>query len=107
MQAGPSVDALNTLYGQPRYKDKYFIHVLLFGMKLRIYLTSTNSTRFSGPDSVIIPVHMIFCQFGKYLSNMNIFHPQVIQGCRGVNASLESQVEVKETYFLAYFLLPD
>jgi hypothetical protein len=27
--------------------------------------------------------------------NMNIRHPQVIQGCRGVNASLESQVENK------------
>jgi hypothetical protein len=50
--------------------------------------------------------------FGKYLSNMNIFHTQVIQGCRGVNASLESQVENKwfnkrRPIFCCLFLLPD
>jgi hypothetical protein len=83
----------------------------LFGMEFlySYYLTLMNST-FCVTDSFIIryvPVILSTRQIDKYLSNTNILHPQVIQGCRGVNASLESQVEVKETYFLAYFLLPD
>jgi hypothetical protein len=36
MQAGPSGDALNTLYGQPRYKDKIVQKCVLLGMELRI-----------------------------------------------------------------------
>jgi|688.fasta_scaffold907872_2 hypothetical protein len=114
MQAGPSVDALNTLYGQPRYKDKILYKcVFCLDWNYAYYLTLMNST-FYVTDSFIIPLPVILStsQYGKYLSNMNILHPQVIQGCRGVNASLESQVKNKPTQyknllFVAYLLFPD
>jgi hypothetical protein len=64
MQAGQSGDVLNTLYGQPRYKDKILYKcVFLFGMELRIlFKIDEQYVLLNGEFIIPVPIIVSFHQ---------------------------------------------